>query len=187
MMALDLLVGSGGVLSHAPRRVQAMLMMIDAFLPEGVTELAVDSIFMMPHLGVLSTVQRAGGRAGVRARLHRVPRARVVAPVGAQKSGPVVRVEMRLPDGTAVREELSGGELRLWPCGVDQLADATITPLQHVDLGAGPGKPVETKLKGGVCGIVVDTRGRPLAMPADAATRVPLLQKWVQALGEYAG
>ena len=28
-------------------------MMIDAFQPEGVTELAVDSIFMMPQLGVL--------------------------------------------------------------------------------------------------------------------------------------
>src|SRR5690606_24664968 len=52
MMSLDLLVGSGGVLSHAPRRSQSMMMMIDAFQVEGVTELAVDSIFMMPHLGV---------------------------------------------------------------------------------------------------------------------------------------
>ena len=56
MLKLDLLVGSGGVLSHAPRRSQAMLMMIDAFQPEGITRIAVDSIFMMPHLGVLSTV-----------------------------------------------------------------------------------------------------------------------------------
>src|SRR5688572_18138355 len=56
MMKLDLLVGSGGVLSHAPRRTQSMMMMIDAFQVEGITELAVDSIFMMPHLGVLSTV-----------------------------------------------------------------------------------------------------------------------------------
>ena len=30
--------------------------MIDAYLPLGITQLAVDSIFMMPHLGVLSTV-----------------------------------------------------------------------------------------------------------------------------------
>jgi uncharacterized protein (TIGR01319 family) len=56
MMRLDLIVGSGGVLSHAPRRQQSFLMMIDAFEPEGVTRLAVDSIFMAPHLGVLSTV-----------------------------------------------------------------------------------------------------------------------------------
>ena len=33
MMKLDLLVGTGGMLSHAPRRVQSMLMMIDAFEP----------------------------------------------------------------------------------------------------------------------------------------------------------
>lgn len=31
MMQLDLLVGSGGVLSHAPRRSQSMLITIDAF------------------------------------------------------------------------------------------------------------------------------------------------------------
>jgi uncharacterized protein (TIGR01319 family) len=186
MMKLDLLVGSGGVLSHAPRRIQAMRMMIDAFLPEGVTELAVDSIFMMPHLGVLSTVNALAAEQ-VFERDCIVYLGTVVAPVGPQHPRPVVRIEMRLPDGTAVREELSGGELRLWPCGVDGLADATIVPLQNVDVGAGPGKPVEKKLKGGVCGIVVDTRGRPLVMPADAASRVPLLQKWVTALGEYAG
>ena len=56
MMTLDMLIGSGGVLSHAPRRQQSALMMIDAFLPEGVTRLAVDSIFMMPQLGVLTEV-----------------------------------------------------------------------------------------------------------------------------------
>ena len=59
MLSLDLIVGSGGVLSHAPRRNQAMLMMIDAFQPEGVTHLAVDSIFMMPQLGVLAQVNEA--------------------------------------------------------------------------------------------------------------------------------
>ena len=56
LMNLDLLVGSGGVLSHAPRREQAARLLIDAFLPEGITRLAVDSIFMMPQLGVLSTI-----------------------------------------------------------------------------------------------------------------------------------
>ena len=51
-MALDLLVASGGVLSHAPRMQQTAAMLIDAFEPEGITTLAKDSIFMMPHLGV---------------------------------------------------------------------------------------------------------------------------------------
>ncbi|HXH60099.1 MAG TPA: glutamate mutase L, partial [Fimbriimonadaceae bacterium] len=54
MMALDMVIGSGGVLSHAPHRAQSALMMMDAYQPEGITMLTVDSIFMMPHLGVLS-------------------------------------------------------------------------------------------------------------------------------------
>jgi uncharacterized protein (TIGR01319 family) len=56
MDELDMIVGSGGVLSHAPRREQAYRMLVDSFLPEGVTQIAVDSIFMMPQLGVLSEV-----------------------------------------------------------------------------------------------------------------------------------
>ena len=56
MNKLDMIVGSGGVLSHAPRREQAYRMLVDAFLPEGITQIAVDSIFMMPQLGVLSEI-----------------------------------------------------------------------------------------------------------------------------------
>jgi len=55
-MKLDLLVASGGVLSHAPRMNQTAMLLIDAFEPEGFTTLAKDSIFMMPHLGVLAEV-----------------------------------------------------------------------------------------------------------------------------------
>jgi hypothetical protein len=55
-MKLDLLVASGGVLSHAPEMAQTAMMLIDAFEPEGFTTLGKDSIFMMPHLGVLAQV-----------------------------------------------------------------------------------------------------------------------------------
>ena len=66
MPDLDLLVGSGGVLSHAPRRAQSAAMLIDAFQPQGFTRLAVDSIFMMPHLGVLTSVNEQGRRRSIR-------------------------------------------------------------------------------------------------------------------------
>ncbi|MEQ1932726.1 MAG: glutamate mutase L, partial [Fimbriimonadaceae bacterium] len=43
MMLLDIIIGSGGVLSHAPKRAQSALMMMDAYQPEGITMLTVDS------------------------------------------------------------------------------------------------------------------------------------------------
>jgi len=53
---LDMIIGSGGVISHAPSRLDACLMLLDSFLPVGVTKLCIDSEFMIPHLGVLSSV-----------------------------------------------------------------------------------------------------------------------------------
>jgi len=56
MMEIGCIGGTGGLLSHAPNRAQSMLMLIDGFQPEGVTKIFQDSVFMIPHLGVLSTV-----------------------------------------------------------------------------------------------------------------------------------
>lgn len=50
-----LIIGSGGILSHSPRSAAATIL-VDALRPEPGVELAVDSAFMLPHLGVLSTV-----------------------------------------------------------------------------------------------------------------------------------
>ena len=186
MMKLDLLVGSGGVLSHAPRRVQSMRMMIDAFAPEGVTELAVDSIFMMPHLGVLSVVNEVAATQ-VFERDCLIYLGTCVAARGSfDVKRSVMRVQFRLPDGTGVDETLSANQLRHFPLERGTPIQATLTPLQSdLDVGAGPGKPREATLQGGVVGLIIDTRGRPLQIPEDPNVRVPLLQTWVSALGEY--
>lgn len=50
----DLIIGSGGALSHSPRGTAAR-MLTDALHTSRKAELAVDSAFIFPHLGVLST------------------------------------------------------------------------------------------------------------------------------------
>jgi len=51
----DLLIGSGGILSHSPRPAAAAVL-LDALSPADGVELAVDSEFMFPHLGALVQV-----------------------------------------------------------------------------------------------------------------------------------
>jgi uncharacterized protein (TIGR01319 family) len=51
----DLLIGSGGILSHSPRPAAAQVL-LDALSPDARVELAVDSEFMFPHLGALAEV-----------------------------------------------------------------------------------------------------------------------------------
>jgi uncharacterized protein (TIGR01319 family) len=187
MMELDLVVGSGGVLSHAPRRVQSMRMMIDAFAPEGVTQLAVDSIFMMPHLGVLSTVNEEAATQ-VFEKDCLIYLGTCVAPIGPlDVNKPVLDVTLEVPStGERVSRTLDARELWRVEATHDDEVRAEITPRQSsLDVGAGPGKTLTTTLRGGVVGIVFDTRGRPIDIPADPAARVPLLKRWVADLGEY--
>jgi hypothetical protein len=59
-------------------------------------------------------------------------------------------------------------------------------PARGVDVGAGPGVPVERTLRGGVVGLVLDARGRrPLVVPTERAARVAAARRWADALGVY--
>jgi len=184
MMALDMLVGSGGVLSHAPRRVQSMMMMIDAFEVEGVTELAVDSIFMMPHLGVLSTVHAAAATE-VFEKDCLVRLGTCIAPVGRAR-GALCSIELTLPGGDKLREDLTAGALRKVELGPDQTAHLVVQPARGVNVGAGPGQRLERDVRGGVVGLVFDGRGRrPLPVAATSAQRVTNAGKWNHELDLY--
>ena len=186
MLKLDLIVGSGGILSHAPRRVQSMLMMVDAYEPLGFTTLSVDSIFMMPHLGVLSTVN---DKAATDVFVHDclVYLGTCIAPIGQGKDGEkcaeyqITFEGNRQPDSGT----LKFGELRLVALGDGERAQITMKPARRVDLGEGTGAPVTREARGGAVGLMLDGRGRPLRLPSEAQTRVAALTRWHQAVGLY--
>jgi uncharacterized protein (TIGR01319 family) len=188
MLDLDILVGSGGVLSHAPRRSQAAMMLIDAFLPEGVTALAVDSIFMMPQLGVLSKVnEKAATDVFVRDCLIHL--GTCVAPVvQAKPDEKVADIELEFDDGRTESFEMIFGTLTVVPLPWTEKPNATLraNPQSKADFGAGPGKSLEQKITGGLSGVILDARGRqPFLLPEDDTERVKKLQEWQNALDCY--
>ncbi|OQB36093.1 MAG: hypothetical protein BWY06_02933 [Candidatus Latescibacteria bacterium ADurb.Bin168] len=185
MMELDLLVGSGGVLSHAPRRQQSMQMMIDAFQPEGVTRLAVDSIFMMPHLGVLSTVNETAATE-VFEKDCMIYLGTCVAPRGKGKKGSqVLSFEMEFQNGRREHGTMDVGDLRHFPLGLNETAKLRANPAKGWDLGYGSGKPVEAVIHGGVVGIVLDTRGRPIQFAADRPAQIADTVRWNKATDQF--
>ncbi len=185
MSALDLIIGSGGILSHAPRRVQSMIVMVDAYEPLGITQLAVDSIFMMPHLGVLSTINEpAATEVFVKDCL--VPLGTCVAPKGTGKPGDsCFSYRLFLSDERIVEGTLSVGEIRLLPLETNQDVEIELTPMRSFDFGAGKGKKVTGKVKGGIVGLLLDGRGRPITIAADEPARVQQLQTWADAVELY--
>jgi len=184
LMELDLLVGSGGVLSHAPRREQATRMLVDAFLPEGITRLAVDSIFMMPQLGVLSTVHEKAA-VEVFEKDCLIQLGSCVAPVGKFKEGQVMLTyEINLLN-ECITGEIVAGEMKLIQAEYVGCS-ATFKPGNGLDLGKGKNEPIQTKIYGGLVGILLDGRGRqPFTIPSNMSTRVRKLWEWSDATNEY--
>jgi uncharacterized protein (TIGR01319 family) len=182
---IDLIIGSGGILSHAPRRVQAMMMMVDAYQPLGLTRLAVDSIFMMPHLGVLSQVnERAATEVFLKDCL--IPLGSCLAAEGQAKPGePCFAYTIRFGDGREAKGRLGFGELLRMELGAGAVADLQAEPSRSVDLGAGKGRAVSLRVEGGVVGLILDARGRPLSLPKDPSERAAQLAAWAKAVDLY--
>lgn len=192
MMELDLMVGSGGVLSHAPRRQQSARMLIDSFLPEGITQLAVDSIFMMPQLGVMANIENedlaeVARKAAVEVfeKDCLIRLGTCLAPVGTSKSGAtVLTAELMLPGGATERYTIKFGEIIRVEAPYEPIK-AKLTPGKGMDIGAGKNESIETTIYGGVVGIILDGRGRPMKISTDPQQRISDLTKWSEAVQEY--
>ena len=182
MMKINVIVGTGGLLSHAPRRIQSLLILIDAFQPEGVARVFQDSVFMMPHLGVLSTVfPEAAWQIFEKDCLVRL--GTVIAPTGETRDGEsVMNVRLEMPDGETIEKKMNFGEIATIGLPSKQEAKAVISPHHGFDIGAGRDKGLEVTVEGGVEGIVLDARGRPLKMPGDSNEA---LLKWIHSLDLY--
>jgi len=185
MMNIRIIAGTGGLLSHSPRRIQSLIILTDAFQPEGVTMLFQDSVFMMPHLGVLSTVYpEAAWQIFDKDCLVRL--GSVIAPRGVgRETETVLNIEMEMPDGETLKEQLKWGELKRIDLGEKQTANVRITPTRHFDMGEGAGKEIITNVEGGVVGVILDGRGRPLRLPEESEERRRKLLEWFISLDMY--
>tara|TARA_Y100001960_G_scaffold320567_1_gene393654 strand:- start:309 stop:1376 length:1068 start_codon:yes stop_codon:yes gene_type:complete len=183
MLKLDLIVGSGGVLSHAPRRSQAMRMLIDSFLPEGITEIAVDSIFMMPQLGVLSTFHE---QAAIEV-FHKdclIKLGTCLAPIGQSTlNKPLLKYSFDIND-EIYEGCLKSGDIILIKADLGS-HKCTINPERNIDIGFGKGQNFEGTINGGEVGIILDGRGREIQFLDDNSTRIEQILTWSQNTLEY--
>ena len=185
LMNVQLVGGTGGLLSHAPLRSQSMMVLVDGFRPEGVTKIVQDSVFMIPHLGVLSTVHpKASLEIFENDCLIRL--GTCIAPKGPYVEGQLaMSVSLKMPNGSTVQEDVLFGEIKHIPLGVLKYADAEITPHKDCDVGQGIGQVLKTKIEGGEVGVMLDGRGRPLVIPENTEEKRTKLLEWLTSMSVY--
>jgi len=182
--------GTGGLLSHAPRRVQSMLNLIDGFGVEGVTKLFQDSVFMIPHLGVLSTVHR---KASLEI-FEKDCLIRLGTCVGfSGKLTPddygkeVASLNITMPDGEVLDKQIEYGTIQKIELEEGKTAEieGRVSSPFSLTTKEGTDRNFKIKVEGGIVGILIDARGRPVDLPEDDEARRNKLREWFTKLEAY--
>ena len=180
----DLIVGVGRTLAQAPHPAYSVLMLLDAFEPVGVSQVALDHAGIASCLGALAEIHPLAAAEVVEHDAF-LNLGTVVAPRGTTRRGEMaLRVRVCYRDGRLVEEEVTYGSIRVIQLPPGERAALELRPGRRFDVGGGePGLGVIAEAEGGILGIIIDARGRPLGLPADAAVRQRLLEEWMGSLG----
>jgi hypothetical protein len=176
----EVIVGSGGTLAHAPQHGQAALMMLDAIQPGGITTLWLDATSLAIPMGALAMVHPLAATDVMEGDAF-LNLGTAICPMGrANRVGEVVmRLTVTYGDKRTLDVEIAHGTLEVIPLPLGEEASLEVRPLKGFDVGAGPGqKRTIQRFVGGMTGLIIDARGRPLVLPASQDERRAKLRQW---------
>lgn len=183
MPLFEPILAGGGAVSDAPTPGQNLLLLLDALQPVGITSIILDQNNLLPLLGAAAELNQLLPVQVLESGAF-MSLGTIVSVISAASYGvPVLRAKLTSEDGTETRAEVKFGGLEILPLPVGQTARLTLQPLQRSDIGNGPGRNAAVQVAGGVMGVVIDARGRPLALPEDPVRRRELFKKWLWSLG----
>ena len=177
--AFEPIITAGSVVTNAPGRGQKLMMLLNAFQPSGVTTLALDQNNLGALLGAAAEVAPLLTIQSLDAS-NFTNLCTVISPIGSAPAGTtILRLHIRYSEGSETQVDIKNGALELINIPLGQTVNIKLQPLHRFDVGmGGPGASGSIKIVGGLMGLVVDARGRPLKFPDDPARRLEIVQKW---------
>lgn len=114
-----------------------------------------------------------------------MPLGTVLAPAGEPGPEGSVAFVVKGPSLPGGIVEIRAGELLTVPVP-PHVHEVRIEPAKTLDMGAGPGKALTVKVKGGEVGLILDARGRPLRWPRPEA-KLRCVERWLAGMGVHYG
>lgn len=184
LLPVEPVLATGSVFSRSPGPAHTVLTLLDGLQPAGITTLVLDQNHIAPAIGAaavfnqLLAVQVMDSNSFLNL-------GTVIAPVVNTKPGqPVLKLNLVSDNGQETQSIVKQGSIEMIALPYGQKARLSIQPFHKADIGMGaPGRGGSVTVKGGVLGVVIDARGRPLSLPKDIAKRQELYKKWLWSLG----
>ena len=190
----DLIVATGGVLTHVAHPAEALLMLLDVLpIAKEATTLVLDIYLdrdgLLPMCGALAWVNADAAFCVLEQdALRNGPLASCVVVHSTGTPGTLaVEVELTPVSGPAVTIPVMHGEIRRIPLPPGRRGTLHLRPAPQVRIGTNrPGEDVQSDvaaIQGSTLGIVIDARGRPLQPGTVAAERQQQIWGWLAQLG----
>ncbi len=184
----DLIIGAGRTLTRTPRPGYAVLLLLDAREPAGVSKIALDTGSVAGLLGAAATVHPLAAVEVIEYDAFLTAGTVIALSGGARQGDTALRLDITYQGGRTIQEEVSFGSLRVIPLQPGQHASLELHPAPGFDVGLGqPGQSATAEAEGGTIGIVIDARGRPLPIPDDGNDRRQRMQAWLDGIGVGGG
>jgi hypothetical protein len=170
-MNFEPIFAGGAVFAQAPTPGQALLTLLDGLQPVGITTAFIDPYGLMAALGAVAPansilpvqILESGAFQNLGA---------VISPVSHARPGTsILRARLVFEDGNETRLEVKQGTLVPLPVRHGQAVRIYLEPLHGTQIDPRRRTGGGFKIIGGVCGALIDARGRPLALPEDSGKR----------------
>jgi hypothetical protein len=178
------ILSTGSALAKSPSFGQTMLTLLDAIQPTGITTMVLDQNGLTAPLGAAASINPFLVVQVIESNTF-INLGSVISPVANVRPGtPIIRMKVTPDEGEETVLDIKQGELEVIQLAQGMTAQLHLQPLHKAEVGmGGPGRSGKLRVVGGVLGVVVDARGRPLQMVQDAGKRRELMGKWLWSLG----
>lgn len=177
------IVINGDLLSNFDNPNDIALILLDTIQPKGITNLFLDQHGILPILGsiafdnpILPIQILEGSSISLLAKVFSI---QSKAKIGT----PILKIRIEFKDGTYLEEQIVKGTIVKLPVSAGQIVKLFIEPLSNIDLDQfGNNFDKGLTIQGGLCGLIIDARGRPIQLQKNNSERFDQFQKWYRSM-----
>ncbi len=183
LTAFEPVIVSGSALTQASPGA-ALLMLLDGLQPIGTTTFVLDPYGLATALGAAAAVNTLIPVQVIETNAL-INLGTVISPLSSARYGTsIMNLRIEYESGEEANHDIRQGNLYMLPVQPGQTARIHLEPLRGLEIDPLQKSGTRSfKVIGGVCGTVIDARGRPLDLPGDDSRRQDLLKKWANAVG----
>lgn len=180
----DSILLSGAAITQIGSPVQILLMILDGLQPRGISTLILDTHSLLAALGAAARILPVMPVQVLETKAFTNLATAVTIESNVRAGTPIVHARLRKGDKATKVIEIKQGTIANLPLKIGESATLELELDHGAQIRSFDFSETHFKVKGGLCGIVIDARGRPLKLPADKSKRGALFQLWKDALSK---